>query len=345
MKDEDREVTPFAGDEDRVLDIAVRPTTFEDYVGQERVKENLTVAITAARARSEPVDHLLLHGPPGLGKTSLARLIALEMGVRFHATAGPAVERAGDLAAILSNLDRGDVLFIDEIHRLNRSIEEVLYTAMEDFKIDLVLGEGPGARSVQLPLKPFTLIAATTRTGLLTSPLRNRFGASFRLDYYSIPELERIVRRSARILSVEIDAGGASELARRARGTPRIANRWLRRARDFAQVRADGVIRAEVAREALKLLDVDELGLEPMDRTLLSTIIDKFSGGPVGLETLAASVSEESDTVEEVYEPYLLQQGFLQRTPKGRLATDLAYRHLGRTRTRGPQGELPLSKS
>ena len=340
MKPDERAVTPLAEEEDRVLDQAVRPTTFEEYVGQERVKENLAVAIAAAKARSEPIDHLLLHGPPGLGKTSLARIIAHEMGVRFHTTAGPAVERAGDLAAILSNLDAGDVLFIDEIHRLNRSIEEVLYTAMEDYKIDLVLGEGPGARSVQLPLKPFTLIAATTRIGLLTAPLRNRFGASFRLEYYAIPELERIIHRSARILTVEIDVGGAGELARRARGTPRIANRWLRRARDFAQVRADGVIRVQVAREALALLDVDEVGLEPMDRMLLATIIDKFAGGPVGLDTLAASLSEETDTVEEVYEPYLLQQGFLQRTPKGRLATDLAYRHLGRARTRGPQGDF-----
>ena len=340
MTPEDRGVSPLAGEEDRALDQAVRPTTFADYVGQERVKENLSVAITAAKARSEPIDHLLLHGPPGLGKTSLARIISLEMGVRFHATSGPAVERAGDLAAILSNLDHGDVFFIDEIHRLNKAIEEVLYTAMEDFKIDLVLGEGPGARSVQLPLKPFTLICATTRAGLLSAPLRNRFGASFRLEYYSEAELERIIKRSARILDVEIDDGGAKELSRRSRGTPRIANRWLRRARDFAQVRADGVIRATVAREALELLDVDDVGLEPMDRMLLETIIDKFNGGPVGLDTIAAALSEESGTVEEVYEPYLLQQGFLERTPKGRLATVKAYQHLGRTKPRTPQGGL-----
>jgi holliday junction DNA helicase RuvB len=340
MKSDDRAVAPVAAEDERALDLSLRPSSFAEYVGQERVKENLTVAIAAARARVEPVDHLLFHGPPGLGKTSLASLVAREMGVGFRSTSGPAIERAGDLAAILSSLEARDVLFIDEIHRLNRAIEEVLYSAMEDFKIDLVLGQGPGARSVELPIRPFTLVGATTRTGLLTSPLLNRFGAVFRLEFYSVPELERVVHRSARLLGVGIDAEGALEIARRSRGTPRIANRWLKRSRDFAEVRADGVIHAEVAREALALLDVDGAGLEPMDRMLLATIIDKFGGGPVGVDTLAASISEDADTVEEVYEPYLLQQGFLQRTPKGRLATDLAYRHLGRTRTRGPQGSF-----
>jgi holliday junction DNA helicase RuvB len=331
---------PAAVEDDRVVDQSLRPLRFEEYVGQERVKENLQLMVTAARSRGEALDHLLFHGPPGLGKTSLAHLIAREMGVNIRTTSGPMIERAGDLAAILTSLEPHDVLFIDEVHRLNRLIEEVLYPAMEDFKLDLVIGHGPGASMSKIPLQPFTLIAATTRAGLLSAPLRNRFGNDFRLEFYAQAELERILARSARILSVRLEADGAAEIARRARGTPRIANRLLRRVRDFAEVRADGVIRLAVARDALKLLDVDDIGLEPMDRTVLVTIIDKFDGGPVGIDTLAASIGEERDTLEDVYEPYLLQIGFLQRTPKGRVATSSAWRHLGRELRRGPQGGL-----
>jgi Holliday junction DNA helicase RuvB len=327
-------------DDDNVLDQSLRPQTFDDYVGQERVKENLAVAIAAAKQRGDVLEHLLFHGPPGLGKTSLAHLIAREMGVHLRPTSGPVIERAGDLAAILTNLDRGDVLFIDEIHRLNRVIEEVLYPAMEDFQIDLVIGQGPGASIVKFELKPFTLIGATTRAGLLTSPLRNRFGHSFRLDFYTGNELERILVRSARLLAVALEPGGAEEIAGRSRGTPRIANRLLRRTRDFAQVRGDGVIRRDIAREALEFNGVDTLGFEGMDRALLLTIIDKFGGGPVGIETLAASIGEERETIEDVYEPYLLQEGFLQRTPKGRVATSQAYRHFGRDPAKGSQGGL-----
>jgi holliday junction DNA helicase RuvB len=331
---------PAALEDDRVVDQSLRPVRFEEYVGQERVKENLQLMVTAARSRGEALDHLLFHGPPGLGKTSLAYLIAREMGVNIRTTSGPMIERAGDLAAILTSLEPHDVLFIDEVHRLNRLIEEVLYPAMEDFKLDLVIGHGPGASMSKIPLQPFTLIAATTRAGLLSAPLRNRFGNDFRLEFYTQTELERILARSARILSVRLEADGAAEIARRSRGTPRIANRLLRRVRDFAEVRADGVIQLAVARDALKLLDVDDIGLEPMDRTLLVTIIDKFDGGPVGIDTLAASIGEERDTLEDVYEPYLLQIGFLQRTPKGRVATSSAWRHLGREPRRGPQGGL-----
>jgi holliday junction DNA helicase RuvB len=331
---------PAAVEDDRVVDQSLRPLRFEEYVGQERVKENLQLMVTAARSRGEALDHLLFHGPPGLGKTSLAYLIAREMGVNIRTTSGPMVERAGDLAAILTSLEPHDVLFIDEVHRLNRLIEEVLYPAMEDFKLDLVIGHGPGASMSKIPLQPFTLIAATTRAGLLSAPLRNRFGNDFRLEFYTHAELERILARSARILSVRLEAEGGAEIARRSRGTPRIANRLLRRVRDFAEVRADGVIRLAVARDALQLLDVDDIGLEPMDRTLLVTIIDKFDGGPVGIDTLAASIGEERDTLEDVYEPYLLQIGFLQRTPKGRVATSSAWRHLGRELRRGPQGGL-----
>jgi holliday junction DNA helicase RuvB len=331
---------PTAVEDDRVVDQSLRPLRFEEYVGQERVKENLQLMVTAARSRGEALDHLLFHGPPGLGKTSLAHLIAREMAVNIRTTSGPMIERAGDLAAILTSLEPHDVLFIDEVHRLNRLIEEVLYPAMEDFKLDLVIGHGPGASMSKIPLQPFTLIAATTRAGLLSAPLRNRFGNDFRLEFYAQAELERILARSARILSVRLEADGGAEIARRSRGTPRIANRLLRRVRDFADVRADGVIRLAVARDALKLLDVDDIGLEPMDRTVLVTIIDKFDGGPVGIDTLAASIGEERDTLEDVYEPYLLQIGFLQRTPKGRVATSSAWRHLGREPRRGPQGGL-----
>jgi holliday junction DNA helicase RuvB len=328
------------GEDERVADQSLRPLRFDDYVGQERVKENLRLMITAARSRGDALDHLLFHGPPGLGKTSLAYLVAREMGVNIRTTSGPMVERAGDLAAILTSLEPHDVLFIDEVHRLNKVIEEVLYPAMEDFKLDLVIGHGPGASMSKIPLPPFTLIAATTRAGLLSAPLRNRFGNDFRLEFYGEAELEAILERSARILSVSLEADGATEIARRSRGTPRIANRLLRRVRDFADVRADGVIRRSVARDALKLLDVDDIGLEPMDRTLLETIIDKFDGGPVGIETLAASIGEERDTLEDVYEPYLLQIGFLQRTAKGRVATSNAWRHLGREPSKGSQGGL-----
>ncbi len=329
-----------SGEDDGFADQTLRPQRFAEYVGQERVKENLGLMVAAASARGEALDHLLFHGPPGLGKTSLAHLIAREMGVNIRTTSGPMIERAGDLAAILTGLEPRDVLFIDEIHRLNRVIEEVLYPAMEDFKLDLVIGHGPGASMSKIPLQPFTLIGATTRAGLLSAPLRNRFGNDFRLDFYSDAELERILTRAARILSVALEPDGAKEIARRSRGTPRTANRLLRRVRDYAEVRVDGVIRREVARDALKLLDIDEIGLEPMDRLLLLTILDKFDGGPVGIENLAASIGEERDTLEDVYEPYLLQIGFLQRTPKGRVATSNAREHLGRKSKAGPQGGL-----
>ena len=327
-------------EEDQALDLSLRPQRFAEYVGQERVKENLEVAIAAAKQRGETLEHLLFHGPPGLGKTSLAHLIATEMEAGLRPTSGPAIERAGDLAGILTSLGPGDVLFIDEIHRLNRVVEEILYPAMEDFRLDLVVGQGPGASTVKIDLKPFTLIGATTRAGMLSSPLRARFGHAYRLEFYSADELRRILERSASLLGAEMDREGATEIATRSRGTPRIANRLLRRVRDFAQVRAGGRIDHAVAREALEFNGVDERGFEVMDRQLLLTIIDKFEGGPVGVETLAAAIGEERETIEDVYEPYLLQEGFLQRTPKGRVATLLAYRHFGREPGRGPQGAL-----
>jgi Holliday junction DNA helicase RuvB len=323
---------------DLEIDRTLRPKRLPDYLGQERVKENLAVLIEATRGRNEPLDHILLSGPPGLGKTTLANVIANELDVHLRTTSGPAIERAGDLAAILTNLEERDVLFIDEIHRLNRQIEEVLYPAMEDFSLDIVIGKGPAARSLRLDLPRFTLIGATTRTGLLTGPLRDRFGMAFRLDYYSAEELGAIVRRSAAILGVTIDDDGAAEIARRSRGTPRLANRLLKRVRDFAQVRRSGSIDEDIAAEALAFFEVDHLGLDKMDLAILDALVNKFSGRPVGLNTLATTVAEEPDTLEDVYEPYLLQLGFIMRTPKGRQATPRAYEHLGLA---SPRAEPP----
>ena len=316
-------------EDDLEIDRSLRPGRLAEYLGQERVKENLGVLIEAARGRDESLDHILLSGPPGLGKTTLAAVIAAELGVRLKTTSGPAIERAGDLAAILTNLEERDVLFIDEIHRLNRAVEEVLYPAMEDFALDIVIGKGPAARSLRLDLPRFTLVGATTRTGLLTGPLRDRFGMAFRLDYYTPDELGAIVIRSAGILGVTIDREGAAEIARRSRGTPRLANRLLKRVRDYAQVRHEGRIDEDIAAEALGFFEVDHIGLDKMDLAILETLVHKFSGRPVGLNTLAAAVGEETDTLEDVYEPFLLQLGFLSRTPKGRQATPRAYEHLG----------------
>ncbi|MDY6795902.1 MAG: Holliday junction branch migration DNA helicase RuvB [Actinomycetota bacterium] len=326
---EERLLDPGIKEEEREFDINLRPRWISEFIGQARIKEHLEIFIRAARERGEPLDHVILSGPPGLGKTTLAGIIANEMGAAFKQTSGPALERSGDLASILTNLEPGDVLFIDEIHRLNRVVEEVLYPAMEEFQLDIVIGRGPAARSIRLDLPPFTLVGATTRTGLLTSPLRDRFGVQSRLEYYDISEIKDIILRSSRILDVEIDDKGAFELARRSRGTPRISNRLLRRVRDYAQVRAQGKITYEVSRGALGLFEVDEMGLDKVDKMILNTIISKFGGGPVGVNTLAVSVGEEIDTIEEVYEPYLLQIGFVQRTPRGRVATKNAYRHLG----------------
>ncbi|MDR3556375.1 MAG: Holliday junction branch migration DNA helicase RuvB [Syntrophobacteraceae bacterium] len=325
----DRVITPQKQEEDLPVEGSLRPRSLADYIGQEKVKENLSVFIAAAKKRAEPLDHVLFHGFPGLGKTSLAAVISFELGASMRSTSGPVIERPGDLAAILTNLERGDVLFIDEIHRLNHVVEEILYPAMEDFKLDIIIGQGPSARTIKLDLPPFTLIGATTRAGLLSPPLRDRFGVSLRLEFYSPDELNSIIVRSAKILGIAVEQEGALEIARRSRGTPRVANRLLRRVRDYAQVRADGIITARVADDALKMLDVDHKGFDAMDRKILSTIIDKYDGGPVGIETMAASVSEEKDTLEDVYEPFLIQEGYLTKTPRGRLATRLAYEHLG----------------
>ena len=322
-------VTAARVDEDTQYEAGLRPRLLDEYIGQDRIRENLQVAIAAARQRSEPLDHVLLHGPPGLGKTTLAYVIGNEMGVPVRATSGPAIEKPGDLVGIVTNLAATEVLFIDEIHRMSPAIEEILYPALEDYEVDIVIGQGPSARTVKVRLERFTLIGATTRTGLLTSPLRSRFGIVHRLEFYTPADLEEIVRRSARILNVPIDAAAATELAKRARGTPRIVNRLLRRVRDYAQVRADGTITLEVAHAGLKLLEVDEHGFDEVDRKLLRTIIDKFGGGPVGLNTIAAAISEEKDAIEDIYEPFLIQIGFLDRTPRGRVATPRAYGYFG----------------
>ena len=324
----DRVISPAMNADEGTLERSLRPRVLDEYIGQERVVENLRVFLEAAKARSEPLDHTLLYGPPGLGKTTLANVIAAEMGVSIKTTSGPVIERPGDLAAILTNLRQGDILFVDEVHRLSHVVEEVLYPAMEDFALDIVIGKGPAARSIRLNLPHFTLIGATTRIALMTSPLRDRFGVMYRLDFYSLEAMREIVSRSATILDVAIDEGGCNEIASRSRGTPRVANRLLKRVRDYAQVRGDGAITAKVARAALAMLEVDDLGLDSSDRRVLRTVIEKFDGGPVGLDTIAAALSEDADTIMDVYEPYLLQLGFLDRTARGRVATRRAYEHL-----------------
>ncbi|HEY5276493.1 MAG TPA: Holliday junction branch migration DNA helicase RuvB [Coriobacteriia bacterium] len=327
--DEPRVITPTRVDEDAQFEAGLRPRTLDEYIGQERVRDNLVVSITAARQRGEALDHILLYGPPGLGKTTLAYVIGNELGVPVRSTSGPVLEKPGDLAAMLSNLKEREVLFIDEIHRMSPIIEEILYPAMEDYQIDIMIGQGPSARSVKLPVPPFTLIGSTTRAGLLTSPLRSRFGIVHRLDFYTDVDLQEIVRRSARILGVAIDDRAAEEIARRSRGTPRVVNRLLRRVRDYAQVRAAGEITLPVAEAGLKLLEVDEHGFDEIDRRVLRTIIEKFGGGPVGLSTISAAISEEKDAIEDIYEPFLIQIGFLARTPRGRVATARAYEYFG----------------
>jgi holliday junction DNA helicase RuvB len=330
MIETDRLIAPAAeSPQEEAIERALRPKDLDEYIGQEKARAQLEIFINAARGRSEALDHVLLFGPPGLGKTTLAHIIAKEMGVNLRQTSGPVLERAGDLAALLTNLEPNDVLFIDEIHRLSPVVEEILYPAMEDYRLDIMIGEGPAARSVRLDLPPFTLIGATTRAGMLTNPLRDRFGIVSRLEFYTTEELGRIVNRSAGLLEVEITETGAQEVAKRSRGTPRISNRLLRSVRDYAQVKADGIVSSEVADAALKMLDVDNLGFDVMDRKLLQAVLEKFGGGPVGLDNLAAAIGEERDTIEDVLEPYLIQQGYLMRTPRGRVATSLAYQHFG----------------
>jgi len=340
---EDRILAAQVNDEDVELDKSLRPKRLDEFVGQKQVKDNLSIFIKAAKGRAEVLDHVLLCGPPGLGKTTLAVIIGAELGVNVKTTSGPALERAGDLAAILTGLEPHDVLFIDEIHRLNRTVEEILYPAMEDFQLDIILGKGPSARSLRLEIPPFTLVGATTRTGLITSPLRDRFGVNCRLDYYAPEDLARIVGRSAKIIDIELEPEAANEIAGRSRGTPRIANRLLRRVRDYAQVEADGRITRQLAQAALKLFEVDEAGLDKLDQRLLRALCQKFGGAPVGLNTLAVALGEEPETIEDVYEPYLVQLGFLQRTPRGRVATERAYRHLGLApgaKSTAPQDQL-----
>jgi len=338
---EERIVSPFISDEENE-EQKLRPHRLKEYIGQQKTKENLSIFIAAARQRKEALDHVLLYGPPGLGKTTLANIIAVEMEANIRATSGPAIERPGDLAAILTNLQQGDVLFIDEIHRLNRAVEEVLYPALEDFALDIVIGKGPSARSIRLELPPFTLVGATTRIGNLSAPLRDRFGVVSRLEFYKEAELVTIIDRAARILKIGIDPKGAEEIGRRARGTPRIANRLLKRVRDFAQVEGERIISKKIADHALNLLEIDNWGLDAIDRQMLLAIIQKFGGGPVGVETLAASISEETSTIEDVYEPFLLQNGFLQRTPRGRVATPLAYQHLKLKYDKNDENDITL---
>lgn len=341
-RDDERPITPIQLDEDSAYEITLRPATLDEFIGQERLKERVRIFIEAARKRGDALDHVLFHGPPGLGKTTLAHVIGHELGANVRVTSGPILERPADLVGLLTKLEHGDVLFIDEIHRIDRVVEEYLYSAMEDFVIDIMTGTGPGSASVRVNLEHFTMIGATTRTGLLTAPMRDRFSIVERLNYYTADELAQIVGRSARILTTPIDEAGSREIARRSRGTPRIANRLLRRARDFAQVRGDGSVTEDVAKKTLKLLEVDELGLDDMDKRILVTIMDKFGGGPVGLNTIAAALSEEPDTIEEVYEPFLMQEGLLHRTPRGRVVTPLACQHFGRIPTNQTSGQSAL---